>query len=25
VLLTGPAVRVAGGVVDPSWLEAVPG
>ena len=23
VLLTGPAVRVAEGVVDPSWLEAV--
>jgi diaminopimelate epimerase len=25
VLLTGPAVRVAEGVVDPSWLEAVAG
>jgi diaminopimelate epimerase len=25
VLLTGPAVRVAEGVVDPSWLEAVSG
>ena len=24
MLLTGPAVRVAEGVVDPSWLEAVP-
>jgi diaminopimelate epimerase len=25
VLLTGPAVRVAEGVVDPAWLEAVAG
>ena len=25
VLLTGPAVRVAEGVVDPSWPEAVSG
>jgi diaminopimelate epimerase len=25
VLLTGPAVRVAEGVVDPSWLGAVTG
>jgi len=25
VLLTGPAVRVAEGVLDPSWLEAVSG
>jgi hypothetical protein len=25
VLLTGPAVRVAEGLVDPSWLKAVSG
>jgi hypothetical protein len=25
VLLSGPAIRVAEGVVDPTWLEAVAG